>query len=454
MTITDADPTAEPFTEDYGRQPPQDLAAEQSVLGAMLLSKDAIADVLEKLRPGAFYRPAHQSVYDAVLDLYNRGEPADAVTVSAELDRRGLLRRIGGAPYLHTLISTVPTAANAGYYAGIVAEKALLRRLVEAGTRVVQYGYAGAEGADVEQLVDRAQAEIHDVTNHTNSTDIVPLESLLQPTLDQLEALADGGPVRGVPTGYRDLDAIIHGLDPGAMIVVAGRPGVGKSIVATDIARHCSIARGMASVVFSLEMSKAEIVMRILAAEAKVRLTDMRSGQMGEDDWARLAQQMSGLAKAPLFIDDSPNMTMMEIRAKARRLTQQVDLKLIVIDYLQLMSSGKRFDNRQQEVSEISRSVKLLAKELQVPIVALSQLNRGPEQRADKRPMLSDLRESGSLEQDPDVVLLLHRPAEDIDDPRAGELEILVAKNRQGATGKAALAHLAPYTKLADLALH
>jgi len=453
MTITDTHPGAA-LSEDYGRQPPQDLAAEQSVLGAMLLSKDAIADVLEKLRHGDFYRPAHQSVYDAVLDLYNRGEPADAVTVAAELDRRGLLRRIGGAPYLHTLISTVPTAANAGYYAGIVAEKALLRRLVEAGTRVVQYGYAGAEGADVEQIVDRAQAEIYDVSGRTSSSDVVSLESLLQPTLDQLEILADGGPVRGVPTGYRDLDAIIHGLDPGAMIVVAGRPGVGKSIVGTDIARHCSIARGMASVMFSLEMSKSEIVMRILAAEAKVRLSDMRAGQLADHDWARLAQQMTGLAKAPLFIDDSPNLTMMEIRAKARRLTQQVDLKLIVIDYLQLMSSGKKFESRQQEVSELSRNIKLLAKELQVPIVALSQLNRGPEQRADKRPMLSDLRESGSLEQDPDIVLLLHRPAEDLDDPRAGEVEVLVAKNRQGATGKIGLAALSAFTTLADLAHH
>jgi replicative DNA helicase len=210
----------------------------------------------------------------------------------------------------------------------------------------------------------------------------------------------------------------------------------------------------MASVVFSLEMSKSEIVMRILAAEAKVRLTDMRSGQLADDDWTRLAQQMTGLAKAPLFIDDSPNLTMMEIRAKARRLKQQVDLKLIVIDYLQLMSSGKKFESRQQEVSELSRNIKLLAKELQVPIVALSQLNRGPEQRADKRPMLSDLRESGSLEQDPDIVLLLHRPAEDVDDPRAGEVEVLIAKNRQGETGKVGLAAISAFTKFADLAHH
>src|SRR5947209_3925122 len=221
-----------PPSEDFGRQPPQDLAAEQSVLGGMLLSKDAIADVLERLRPGDFYRPAHQNVYDAILDLYGRGEPADAVTVAAELDRRGLLRRIGGAPYLHTLISTVPTAANAGFYAGIVAEKALLRRLVEAGTRVVQYGYAGADGADVSDIVDRAQAEIYDVTEgRSTSEDFVPLEQLLQPTMDEIDAIAsNGGLARGVPTGFVELDEVTNGLHPGQMIIIAARPGVGKAL--------------------------------------------------------------------------------------------------------------------------------------------------------------------------------------------------------------------------------
>ena len=267
-----------PPSEDFGRQPPQDLAAEQSVLGGMLLSKDAIADVLEKLRPGDFYRPAHQNVYDAILDLYGRGEPADAVTVAAELDRRGLLRRIGGAPYVHTLISTVPTAANAGYYAEIVAEKALLRRLVEAGTRVVQYGYAGAEGADVNEVVDRAQAEIYDVTERrSTSEDFVPLEQLLQPTMDEIDAIASSGGIsRGVPTGFTELDEVTNGLHPGQMIIVAARPGVGKSTLGLDFMRSCSIKHRMASVIFSLEMSKSEIVMRLLSAEAKIKLADMR----------------------------------------------------------------------------------------------------------------------------------------------------------------------------------
>ncbi|AKS31583.1 replicative DNA helicase [Mycolicibacterium goodii] len=532
-----ADMDGPPQSGDFGRQPPQDMAAEQAVLGGMLLSKDAIADVLERLRPGDFYRPAHQSIYDAVLDLYGRGEPADAVTVAAELDRRGLLRRIGGAPYLHTLISTVPTAANAGFYAGIVAEKALLRRLVEAGTRVVQYGYAGADGADVADIVDRAQAEIYDVTERRASEDFVPLEDLLQPTMDEIDAIASqGGIARGVPTGFTELDEITNGLHAGQMIIIAARPGVGKALaldtllptpsgwttmgdvavgdhllgpdgqptrvvagtdvmlgrpcyvvefsdgtaivadaqhqwptehgvrttatlrpgmhttvsasggrggtallaptvqvtgvrrrpsvpvrcvevdnpehlylagpgmvpthnstLGLDFMRSCSIKHRMASVIFSLEMSKSEIVMRLLSAEAKIKLGDMRSGRMTDDDWTRLARRMSEISEAPLYIDDSPNLTMMEIRAKARRLAQKSDLRLIVVDYMQLMTSGKKYESRQQEVSDFSRSLKLMAKELDVPVVAISQLNRGPEQRTDKRPQVSDLRESGCM---------------------------------------------------------
>ena len=857
--------------EDFTRQPPQDLVAEQSVLGGMLLSKDAIADVLERLRPGDFYRPAHQNVYDAILDLYGRGEPADAVTVAAELDRRGLLRRVGGAPYLHTLISTVPTAANAGYYAGIVAEKALLRRLVEAGTRVVQYGYAGAEGADVDEVVDRAQSEIYDVTERRTSEDFESLESLLQPTMDEIDAIASqGGMARGVPTGFTELDEVTNGLHPGQMIVIAARPGMGKALktdtplptptgwttmgevrvgdhligadgkptrvvaatevmdgrpcyevefsdgsvivadaehqwltdtrsswksaqaaavgynrysnqhtsaairttqeiaetlrcktadrrlnhsvanakplqaldadllvppytlgawlgdgtsagaritsadpevivnveaeglearksgsakyryylrlpaaqavearacvvcgksfiprtsqvrtcgrscggrarfvstpvpiptcsrcggpscglrlcqscrktvgtlqgrlrsigvlnakhipaeylrasemqrrallaglldtdgtvtnrgtvqfsvtdqrladdvfelivslgyrcqraskrvrgrseasstayilnfsteddvfrlhrkllahkerrtavgtarcgsrfitdvrpipsvpvrcvevdnedhlylaghamipthnstLGLDFLRSCSIKNRLASVVFSLEMSKSEIVMRLLSAEAKIKLSDMRSGRMTDDDWTRLARRMSEISEAPLFIDDSPNLTMMEIRAKARRLKQRSDLRLIVIDYLQLMTSGKKVESRQQEVSEFSRQIKLLAKELDVPVVAMSQLNRGPEQRTDKKPMLADLRESGAIEQDADMVILLHRPdAFERDDPRGGEADLILAKHRNGPTKTVTVAHQLHLSRFTNMA--
>jgi replicative DNA helicase len=772
----------------FDRQPPQDLTAEQSVLGGMLLSKDAIADVVEILRPDDFYRPAHQTVYDCILDLYGRGEPADAVTVSAELQRRGELIRLGGAPYLHTLIATVPTAANAAYYAEIVAEKAILRRLVEAGTRIVQLGYHGAEGAEVSDVVDRAQAAIYEVTERSTSEDFVPLEELLQPTMDEIDAIASrGGVALGVPTGFADLDAVTNGLHPGQMVVVAARPGLGKAlaldtplptptgwttmgevavgdllldadgrpttvvgatevlhgrpcfevelsdgtvivadaahqwltsdraarrarqdarerggapgvlpavrttaeIAATlrcatadgrvnhsidtcaplqlperdlpigpytlgvwlgdgtsastssttddaeiaeyladegsqvvplgqrrarlrelgvlgaehvppaylraserqrrallaglmdtngtvtgsgelqfsvpnrtlsdgvrelvaglgircstttkrvrggsagsstayvldfatgdevfrldrkrrlhkersaahahrelpryvvdvrpvpsvpvrcvevdnaehlylagrsmvpthnstlglDFARSCSVKHGLTSVVFSLEMSKSEIVMRLLSAEARIRLADMRAGRMSDDDWTRMARRMSEISEAPLFIDDSPNLTLMEIRAKARRLKQRHDLKLIILDYLQLMTSGRKVESRQQEVSEFSRQIKLLAKELEVPVVAMSQLNRGPEQRTDKRPQLSDLRESGSIEQDADMVILLHRPdAFERDDPRAGEADLILAKHRNGPTSTITVAHQLHYSRFSDLA--
>ncbi|SDC81248.1 replicative DNA helicase [Actinokineospora iranica] len=445
-----------PSGPDHGldRQPPQDLAAEQSVLGGMMLSKDAIADVIEALRPGDFYRPAHQIIYDCVLDLYGRGEPADPITVSAELERRNELRRVGGAPYLHTLIATVPTAANAGYYAEIVAEKAILRRLVEAGTRIVQLGYQGAEGADVTEIVDRAQASIYEVTERSMSEDYVALEELLQPTMDEIDAIASrGGNSLGIPTGFADLDEVTNGLHPGQMIIVAARPGVGKSTLGLDFARSCSIKHGMTSVIFSLEMSRTEIVMRMLSAEARIRLGDMRGGRMSDDDWTRLARRMSEISEAPMFVDDSPNMTMMEIRAKARRLKQRHDLKLVVVDYLQLMTSGKRVESRQQEVSEFSRQLKLLAKEIEVPVIAISQLNRGPEQRTDKRPMLSDLRESGSLEQDADMVLLINRPdAWERDDPRAGEADLILAKHRAGPTATVVVAHQLHYSRFADLA--
>jgi replicative DNA helicase len=452
--LTDERPPLAAPAPSIDRQPPQDLSAEQSVLGGMLLSKDAIADVVEVLRAGDFYRPAHQLIYDCVLDLYGRGEPADAVMVAAELERRGEIRRVGGAPYLHTLIATVPTAANAGYYAEIVAEKAILRRLVEAGTRIVQLGYAGADGADVNEVVDRAQASIYEVTERRMSEDYVALEELLQPTMDEIDAIASrGGSALGVPTGFVDLDEVTNGLHPGQMVIIAARPGIGKSTLGLDFCRSCSVRHGLTSVIFSLEMSRTEIVMRMLSAEARIRLQDMRGGRMSDDDWTRLARRMSEISEAPLFIDDSPNMTMMEIRAKARRLKQRHDLKLIVVDYMQLMTSGKRVESRQQEVSEFSRQLKLLAKELEVPVVAISQLNRGAEARTDKKPMLSDLRESGAIEQDADVVLFIYRDEiYHADTSDLGTAEIIVAKHRNGPTGHVRLAFLPHYTRFANMA--
>jgi replicative DNA helicase len=779
--VVSAVPTAP--SAEYDRTPPQDIAAEQSVLGGMMLSKDAIADVIEVVRPNDFYRPAHQLVYDAILDLYSRGEPADAVTVSAELVRSGQLNRVGGAQYLHTLISMVPTAANAGYYASIVGERATLRRLVSAGTRIVQMGYDTASGSagvvgSVDDVVDRAQAEIYEVTERRSSEDYVHIETLLQGTMDEIDRIsATGGIGTGIPTGFSRLDEITNGLHPGQMITVAGRPGSGKALaldtllatptgfttmgevrvgqlllgadgrptrvvaatdvmlgrpcyemkfsdgsvviadaehqwrtvsravrqlldervtagavpradisqigstgpggsvgsiegitagvaawhvapmrsarrrpvagapyrqvatteqlaqtlysatarprfnhavecveplqlpeahlpvspqrlglllrdatvagldgipmeylrasqsqrqellqallpygrwsnaitvanhdlaediadllsglgylptisasddgsthtvnfkreyqplrfsggqrlamrpispgsqkryitsikaiesvpvrcvevdnvdhmylagrgmipthnstLALDFARASAIKHHKPTVVFSLEMGKTEIMMRLFSAEASVPLRNMRSGHMTDQDWTRMARRAGELSEAPLYIDDSPNLTMMEIRAKARRLRQRHDLQMIVIDYLQLMTSGKRVESRQQEVSEFSRAIKLLAKELDVPVIALSQLNRGPEQRTDKRPMLSDLRESGSIEQDSDLVLLVHR--EDMyekESPRAGEADLIIAKHRNGPTATVAVSFQGHYSRFADM---
>ncbi|RIV36443.1 replicative DNA helicase [Micromonospora radicis] len=447
-----------PRDGQFDKTPPQDVAAEQCVLGGMLLSKDAIADVVEILKTNDFYRPVHATIFDIVLEIYGRGEPADAITVAAALADSGDLARIGGAPYLHTLIASVPTAANAAYYARIVSERAVLRRLVEAGTRIVQLGYGTAGGGgsrDVDDIVDLAQQAVYDVTERRVSEDFAVLADMLQPTLDEIEAVgAQGGVMTGVPTGFTDLDRLLNGLHAGQLIIVAGRPGLGKSTASMDFARNAAIRANQASAIFSLEMSKVEIVMRLLSAEARVPLHVLRSGQLSDDDWTKLARCMGEISEAPLFVDDTPSMNLMEIRAKARRLKQRHDLKLIVVDYLQLMTSPKRTESRQQEVADLSRGLKLLAKEVECPVIAVSQLNRGPEQRTDKRPQLSDLRESGSIEQDADVVILLHRDDYyDKESPRAGEADFIVAKHRNGPTDTVTVAAQLHLSRFVDMAI-
>jgi replicative DNA helicase len=428
------------------------MAAEQSVLGAMMISKDAIADVSEVLRGADFYRPVHESIHDAIIDLYGRNEPVDIVTVGRELERRGELLKIGGAPYLHTLTANVPIAANAGFYAEIVREQAILRRLVDAGTHIVQIGYA-AEG-DVDDIVDQAQAEIFRIAEKRSTEDYAPLADFMHGVVDEIEAIANREQgIYGVPTGFADLDDLTNGFHGGQMIIVAARPAMGKSTLALDFCRAASIHNNLASVFFSLEMTRSEIAMRLLSAEAKIPLNHIRNGNMTDEDWDKMARKMGDVSAAPMFIDDSPNMTMMEIRSKARRLKQKHDLKLIVIDYMQLMSSGKKVESRQLEVSEFSRQIKLLAKELEVPVIALSQLNRGPEQRADKKPMAADLRESGSLEQDADMIILLHR--EDVyekESTRPGEADLIVAKHRNGPTRDITVAFQGHYSRFVDMA--
>lgn len=450
MSTQMIDPTA---AGGHGPQPPQDLDAERSVLGGMLLSSTAINDVVEVLRPGSFYSPKHQAVFDCILDMTSRNEPVDPVTVAAELETRGELARVGGAPYLHTLIAMVPTAANAGYYARIVAEKAALRRMVEAGTRIQQYGYnADRNGAELNEVIDRAQAEVYALTDAATTQDYVLAGDLVQDTLDRWERIQNDPQQVGLPTGYTDLDAMTNGMRPGQMIVVAGRPGFGKSTVGLDIARRCAVKQRRGAVVFSLEMSRDEIIDRMVAAQARVRLSDILGGTMDDDDWTRVARAMSEIAEAPLFIDDSPGQTMATITAKSRRLKQRHDLGLIVIDYMQLMTSGRRVESRQQEVSEISRGCKLLAKELGVPVIAISQLNREPDNRTDHRPMLSDLRESGSLEQDADMVWLLFKPDHYDPDDNPGYVELIVAKQRAGSTGSIGLTNQQHYGRFVDWA--
>ncbi|MCY0905068.1 replicative DNA helicase [Arthrobacter sp. H14-L1] len=453
MSATNTDSVGTLREPDFARTPPQDLVAEQSVLGGMMLSKDAIADVVEVLRGNDFYRPSHESIYEAILDLYGRGEPADAVTVADELTKRGEIGRIGGPAYLHQLIQSVPTAANAGFYAEIVGERAVLRRLVTAGTKIVQLGYAN--DGEVEDIVNAAQAEVYAVAERRTAEDYVALKDVMESTVDEIEASGHRGEgMTGVPTGFYELDELTNGLHPGQMIVIAARPAVGKSTFALDWARSAAIKHNLPTVVFSLEMGRNELAMRLLSAEATISLQDLRKGTIKDDQWSKIATTMGRMNDAPLFIDDSPNMSLMEIRAKCRRLKQQHGLKLVILDYLQLMSSGKKVESRQQEVSEFSRALKLLAKELQVPVIALSQLNRGSEQRTDKKPMISDLRESGSIEQDADMVILLHR--EDIYDkesPRAGEADVIVAKHRNGPTKTIVVGFQGHYSRFSNMAV-
>jgi len=416
-----------------GRIPPQDIFAEQSVLGAMLMSKQAIDPASELLSGRDFYRPAHEAIFEMIVDLANRGEPVDALTVKSELQRRGELARIGGAPYLHDLVNAVPNVASADYYATIVREKAVLRRLIEVGNRISALGWA--ETGELEALVDTAQKEVMDVDSSRGVDDYRSLVELLGPAIDEIEAIQQrDGDMAGLGSGFDDLDRITTGFRPGQMVVVAARPGVGKSTIGLDFCRAASIRQNTTSAIFSLEMSASEILMRLLSAEAKVPIHQIRGGGMSDDDWGRITRAMPRVQSANILIDDSPNLTMPEIRAKARRMHKQHQLGLIVIDYLQLMSSGRRVENRQVEVSEFSRQIKLLAKELEIPVVAISQLNRGSEQRTDKKPQLSDLRESGSIEQDADIVLLVHRPEMYGDDERKGEADLIVAKNRSGPT--------------------
>lgn len=435
------------------RVPPHDLDAEESLLGAMMLSKEAIASAIEAgVHTEDFYKPAHGHVYDAITSLYSAGEPVDPVTLADELLRSGLLEAVGGAPFLVGLMANTPAIGNAGRYAQIVVEHALLRRLIGAAGEIAEIGYGVPE--DVPAALDEAEALVFDVAQRRVTDSLYPLRELLERHLDHLEALAErGDDVVGLPTGFIDLDHQLGGLQPSNLVIVGGRPGTGKTSFALNICTHAAVDRHAPVLLFSLEMSHLEVTQRLLCSETRVNATRMRSGRLLESDWPKLAHGVGRLSEAPVYIDDNPHLTVMEIRAKARRLKSRAGLGLIVIDYLQLMTGRHNAESRQVEVSEISRGLKILARELEVPVIALSQLSRNLETRADKRPVLADLRESGSLEQDADIVIFLYRDeVYHRDSPDRGLAEVIVAKHRNGPTGVSMLAWLSDYTRFANMA--
>lgn len=433
--------------------PPQSLDAEESVLGAMMLAPGAIAAVSEVLEDGDFYRESHAKVYRAALALYAKGEPVDAITVVDELEERGELENVGGRARIHELASLVPATANAGHYARIVREAATLRGLIRAGGEIARLGWEGV-GEPVE-LVDRAEQILFALSQQRVHGDFTHIEQLLKESFERITQLFESGAdVTGLPSGFRDLDKLTSGFQHGNLIIVAARPSMGKSAFGLCVAANLAIRHHTPVAVFTLEMSTAEVTQRLMCSEAKVESQRLRTGRLAPDDWPRLTAACDKLAKAPIYVDDTGSVTMMEIRSKARRLkSKHPDLGLIVIDYLQLMTSGTSAENRVQEVSQISRNLKLLARDLELPILAMSQLSRAVEQRHDKRPILSDLRESGSIEQDADLVAFLYRDDyyDDASDQQ-GIAEVILAKHRNGPTDSVKLSFLKRYAKFADLA--
>ena len=435
------------------RVPPQNIEAEQAVLGAMLIGKEAIARVTELLKGGDFYREAHRLIFEAMLDLYNRNEAVDMITVIELLKREDNLEKVGGIAYVTSLANSVPTAANVHYHAKIVEEKALLRQLIQTSTKIAALGYEGSE--EVSQIVDQAEKMILEVSNRRIGGDFTPIKSIVLDAFGKIEQLYESrGGITGLATGFKDLDRLTSGLQKSDLILVAARPSMGKTAFTLNIASNVAIREKKAVAFFSLEMSKEQLVQRMLCAEASIDSQKLRIGELEDDDWTKLINAADRLSGAPIFIDDTAGISVLEMRSKARRLKVEHDLSLIIIDYLQLMqgSGGKGGENRQQEISEISRSLKGLARELGVPVVALSQLSRSVESRQVKKPMLSDLRESGSLEQDADIVAFLYR--EDYYNPDTENkniTEIIVAKHRNGPVDSVQLFFHKQFTRFADL---
>lgn len=439
------------MSDGLNKIPPHNIDAEQSVLGAMLLDREAIARLARFLSSRDFYLEAHRTIYDALLELDEGGQPADLVTVTDLLRRKGVLDKIGGATYLASLPGQVPDTANAEFYGRIVEEKALLRNLIFLATRIAGMSYEGSE--DAERLMDEAERMIIELGNRRASNVFSSLREVLLETFKQIQFVyRNKGEVTGVPTGFKGLDKLCSGLQPSDLIIVAARPSMGKTSFGLSIAYHAAMKHNQSVAVFSMEMSKEQLVQRILCSAACVDQQRLRTGFIQEEDWTKLTEKAREMTNLPIYIDDSALLTVRQVRAKSRRLQTERGLGLIVIDYLQLMSSGRRTENRQQEIADISRSLKALAKELNIPVVALAQLSRSVESRQDKHPQLSDLRESGSLEQDADVVMFIYRDEYyNTESEKRGIAEIVVAKQRSGPVGSVELAFVKEYTKFMNL---
>ncbi|MCR4435152.1 MAG: replicative DNA helicase [Clostridiales bacterium] len=434
-----------------GRIPPQNVEAEQSVIGSMLLDKEVVPVITEILKSEDFYREDHKEIFEAIIDLFEKAEPIDLVTVSERLKLRGSLDSVGGLDYLTSVATAVPTTANAKHYAKIVEEKSLLRKLIKAASDIVSMGYEDSE--EVAFILDRAEQSIFDIIQKKNRHSFFHIKDVLMETYNRLEELYNShGFVTGVPSGFTDLDHKTAGFQNSDLILVAARPAMGKTAFALNMAQYAAIYKKIPVAIFSLEMSKEQLVNRMLCCEAMVDSQKMRTGKLEDEDWKKLARATGPLSEAPIYIDDTPGSSVMDIRAKCRRLKLEKNLGLVVIDYLQLMQGRGRADNRQQEISEISRSLKILAKEINVPVITLSQLSRAPEQRTDHKPILSDLRESGAIEQDADLVMFLFR--EDYykeDSDKKNIAEVIIAKHRNGATGTVELRWFGEYTKFGNL---
>jgi len=436
---------------ELGRNPPQNVSAEQAALGSMLLQEDAILHSVDILRPEDFYKKSHQIIFKCVLELFEKSRAVDLVTLTEELNRINLLEEIGGVTYLTNLINSVPTAANIEYYVKIIEEKSILRNLISNATKIISMGYEEKEDAKI--LLDKAEHLVFEVSERNLGQSFVPIKEILQDSFEKIENLYHRGElITGVPSGFDEFDDITTGFQPSELIVIAGRPGMGKTAFCMSVAQYIAVSKNIPVALFSLEMSKSQLVQRMLCSEARVDAHNLRKGRLAESDWPTLSMAAGRLSSAPIFIDDTAGITCLEIKAKARRLKAQANLGLIIIDYLQLIASSGRVENRQQEISEISRSLKGLARELNIPVIAVSQLSRAVEQRTERRPRLSDLRESGAIEQDADLVVFLYREEYyKLKTDRKGIAEVIISKQRNGPTGQIDLAFVKEYAKFENL---